>query len=92
MASKIRPKECHLITVVARLNTENHVFKDLFVIPPIRCCKYIIVTESDPRHTSGKRVLDPAEFLAAVQKMSARSFFLSDPCVAAPRLLTAGVG
>jgi DNA invertase Pin-like site-specific DNA recombinase len=66
------PTECQLVTLVARLNTENNAFKDFFVIPPIRTCKGIVVKEDDPRLHRGIPLTDLEHFLGAAQKMSAR--------------------
>ncbi len=43
------PDECHLITLIARLNENNTAFKDFFLIPPIRALVATILAEKDPR-------------------------------------------
>jgi hypothetical protein len=65
-----RPDECHLITLVARLNLECDAFKDMFVIPPIGRSAAIYVKDIDLRLQEGIRLIDLNDFCRTVERLS----------------------
>jgi hypothetical protein len=64
--------ECHLITLVARLNEEGDAFKDMFVTPPIGKWTGRQISEFDPWLREGIRLRDLKDFTRTVAKMSTR--------------------
>jgi hypothetical protein len=67
-----RPDECHLITLVARLNLECDAFKDMFVIPPIGSPRAIYVKDSDQRLQNGARLLSLKTFCETIEKFGSQ--------------------
>jgi DNA invertase Pin-like site-specific DNA recombinase len=61
--------ECHLISVVARLNEEGDAFKDIFVTPPVQKWTGFQISEFDPWLQHAIRLLDINEFANAVERM-----------------------
>ena len=60
--------ECHLISLVARLNEEGDAFRDMFVTPPVGKWTGFHVSEFDPWLRYGIRLIDVKDFLDAVEK------------------------
>jgi len=65
-----RPDECHLITLVARLNLECDAFKDVFVIPPIGRCAAVYVKDRDRRLQEAIRLTELGDFCKTVERLS----------------------
>jgi DNA invertase Pin-like site-specific DNA recombinase len=61
--------ECHLISLVARLNEESDAFKDIFVTPPVGKWTGFHISEFDPWLQHAIRLLDVNEFVNAVGRM-----------------------
>jgi DNA invertase Pin-like site-specific DNA recombinase len=65
-----RRDECHLITLVARLDLECDSFKDMFMIPPIGRPAVVYVKDSDPRLQGGIRLVELSDFYRIVARLS----------------------
>ncbi len=80
--------ECHLISLVARLNDECNAFKDMFVTPPVGKWTGFQISEFDSWLQHGIRLLDIKEFVDAVEKMKeiiADNVPLAVHCMGRPR-------
>ena len=61
--------ECHLISLVARLNEEGDAFKGIFVTLPVQKWTGFQISEFDPWLQHAIRLLDINEFASAVERM-----------------------
>jgi DNA invertase Pin-like site-specific DNA recombinase len=61
------PDECRLITLVARLDKENHHFQDMFLIPGPGSPKGITVKDDYPLMRKAILMRDPSGFDAAIR-------------------------
>ena len=69
-----RPDECHLITLVARLNLQCDTFKDMFLIPPVGTAKNVYLKERDQRLEKFVNVTDLGDFCGTVKRLIARQY------------------
>jgi DNA invertase Pin-like site-specific DNA recombinase len=68
-----RGDECHLLTLVARLNPTFDAFEDMFLIPPLDRAKAVYLRKADSRLREGIKLRNLEQFWSAYCDISKRT-------------------